>query len=121
MINLALDRLVFRGRFDDEVAVLHAVEVDRGFDPLQCGIGVRLRNAFARHLAAQIGADGLARLFELLGIDVLHDYVAAGERAHMRNAVTHLTGADDANFLDFHFIPANVRSLTNIAETLRSQ
>jgi hypothetical protein len=98
--NLALDLLLLGGRLDDEIAVAELVERIRGRDARQRGLAVFLGDQLARDLPRQIAVDGREPGIDAVGRDVVEQNVHSGKRHHMRNAVTHLTGADDPDLFD---------------------
>ena len=50
----------------------------------------------------QIAIDGRETAFDALPRDIIQPDVETGACADLRNTRAHLTGADDANFLDLH-------------------
>ena len=64
-----------------------AVDIGVGDDP-------------APQLALQIAPDGRHRRIDRFFADVVQDDVIAVQRRNMRDAVTHLAGADNTHFLD---------------------
>jgi hypothetical protein len=53
-------------------------------------------------VARQVAIDGRQPGLDALLGDVVKADVVASDRANMRDAVAHLTGADDADFADLH-------------------
>ena len=98
--NLALDLFLLGRRLDDEIAVAELVERVGRRDARERGLAVLLGDQLARDLPRQIAVDGGEPGIDAVGRDVVEQHVHAGERGHMRDAVTHLTGADHADLAD---------------------
>ena len=98
--DLALDVFLLGRRLDDEIAVAELVERVGRRDARERGLAVFLGDQLARDLPRQIAVDGREPGIDAVGRDVVEQNVHSGKRDHMRNAVTHLTGADDADLFD---------------------
>ena len=101
-----LERLLLGRRLDDEVAVPEGGEVALEADPRQRRVALGLGDAAARDLAVHVAADDVGRRLERGLGDVVERDVEAGEREDVGDAVAHLPGADHANALDLHAVPA---------------
>ena len=66
---------------------------------------LRLLTLVAAALLAACAASMSARLAESVGIDVFDDDIITGDRAHMRDAVAHLSSANHADHLDHQVFP----------------
>ena len=107
--DLVLQRLLLGRRLDDEVAPPERREVALEVDAAEGGVAVGLGDLAAVNLAVQVAADDPGRGVERLVGDVVQDHVEAGEREDVGDAVAHLSGADDADALDFHGVPVPAR------------
>ena len=98
--DLALDLLVFRGGFDDQIAFGQVVKVFTGADPVQGSNALLFGDDRLINLARHIAIDRRQTRVDLVDGDVIQHDVVAGERTDMRNAVAHLPGADNTDFSD---------------------
>ena len=74
--------------------------VSAGEMRVERGLAVFLGDQLARDLPRQIAVDGREPGIDAVGRDVVEQNVHSGKCDHMRNAVTHLTGADDPDLFD---------------------
>ena len=104
--NLALDVFLLGRRLDHEIAVAELVERLGRRDARERRLAVLLGDQLARDLPRQVAVDGGEPGIDAVGRDVVEQDVDAGERADMRDAVAHLTGADHADLADCkrHFL-----------------
>ena len=103
-IDLALDAFVLDGGFDDEIAIRQFFIGACSANARQSGIALGFGQFAGLHAPGEIAVDGgEARLDALRGNIVERD-VIAGKGANMGDAVAHLTGANDADFRDSHFV-----------------
>ena len=100
--DFLLDRFVFGGRLDDEIAVLHVVERLGDANAFQRRRDLIVLDQAARRLAVHVLVDALQRLCQRLLVDVVEHHVEPGQRQDMRDAVAHLAGADDADAFNCH-------------------
>ena len=99
--DLALDVFLLGRRLDDEIAVAELVERLGRRDALERGLALFLGDALAADLPRQVAVDGGEPGIDAVGRDVVEQHVQAGERADMRDAVAHLTGADHADLANW--------------------
>ena len=65
------------------------------------GLHVFVRDVFARNLTGHVLFNGSFGLIECVLGDVADGDLVSCERAHMRDTISHLSGANDANFTEF--------------------
>mgnify|MGYP001468445788 CR=1 FL=1 len=66
------------------------------------GVALLDGNALARNLARHVAVDGRKDGFDAVARNVVERDVVTRQRADMRDAVAHLTGADDAHLAKLH-------------------
>ena len=98
--DLALDLFLLGRRLDHHVAVAEVGERFRRSDALDGRLALFFSDTLAADLARQIAADGGDALGNALGDDVVEQDLKTRERADMRDAVAHLSGADHADIAD---------------------
>ncbi len=91
------DFLVFRRGLDHQVAFLHPGVIGSGLDVRHGGFHVVGRDDVAIDLAAHAVFDPAQAAFQGFFADVQQIYATPGKGADMRDATTHLAGADDAD------------------------
>ena len=91
------DGFAFGGGLDDQVAPAQISQRQGCGDPAKGCCFVGLGDLFAGHLARQVAVDqGHGSGQACLG-NIRHDNIIAGGRTDMRDAVAHLSRADDAD------------------------
>jgi len=100
--DLLLDVLVLGGGFDDQVMLSESGKaLDRRDSPERCRL-----NLFAHlsgfDLPGDVVADGGEPCGDALRAHVVEANLEPCKGADMGNARTHLSGANDADFADFH-------------------
>ena len=93
--DLALDVFLLRRRFDREIDIAELGKRCGRADAFEGRVAGLLGNHLAVDLAVQVALDGLETRFQTLCGDVVQKHVEPGQRADVRNAVTHLACADD--------------------------
>jgi hypothetical protein len=85
-------------------------------DALEGGLALFLADALAAHLPGHVAVDGCDPGFDPVGGEIVELDVEAGERADVRDAAAHLTGADDADFanLERHAVGTGLRPLFDL-------
>jgi hypothetical protein len=102
--DLEFEGLVFRGRLHHEVRFGHIRKIGSDLDAAQDRILVFCRNpALVHTLAKDFGNVGQP-FFSEFDLDVAHDDIQAGGGRHLGDAVAHLSGADNAEGIDVHFL-----------------
>src|SRR5436853_517463 len=94
-------RLTMKAGKSSETAIcLPSLATNCLVDSLERRLTLLVGDALAGDLAGEIAADGGKPFGDALGIEIVKQHMQAGERAHMSDAVAHLTGADHANLAD---------------------
>src|SRR5579864_5964715 len=98
--DIALDVLALGRRLDDEVAIVKDAIVGRRGDALQRRLLFFFFDTPTRDLAGDVAIDCRDRALERIAADIGDAHNVARERAHMGDAVPHLSGPDDADRID---------------------
>src|SRR5262249_4915544 len=89
-----LDALLLGGGLDHEIAIAESVELLGRRDAPQRRLAILLADQILAHLARHVAVDGGQARLDAVERDVVEQHGEAGKRAHMSNAVAHLTGTD---------------------------
>ena len=103
--DLALDLFFLGRRLDHQIAVAEVLQRFCRADALERSLALLVGDALAADLTRQVAADGGEPFGNALGDNVVEQHVQAGQRADMRDAVAHLTGADHADLADGMAVP----------------
>src|SRR5262249_57234249 len=82
---------------DDEIAIAEGFERLRRGDTFERGLALLFGDALAAYLPRHVAVDGRNPGLDPVGGQVIELDVESGERAHMRDAATHLTRPDHAD------------------------
>ena len=118
--QLDLQRLVFRGRFDDEVRLAQAVKRGRRVDVRENLVALLLRHLAARHHSIQAGPQtGHPARDDSLG-DVVQQHIEPRLRGDLRDSAAHLSRPNDADRANVHISSPSSRTLSNFTRPMAS-
>ena len=103
--DLGLDLLALGRGLDHEVGLPQIGQLHRRADPRERGVAIGRLDLPARDLPVEVLLDQRDGGLERVGVHVVEQNIVACQRHHMRDAVTHLPGADDPDGPDFHVLP----------------
>ena len=89
--------------FDDEVSGGNAFQIHGGGDVGHDGVSSFLSGLALGNLLLQTSLDGVDTLIAEFLLNVTHDYLVAIGGGNLRNAGTHLAGAEDSNCFNSHY------------------
>ena len=109
--DLALDVFLFGCGFDDQIATRECVIFLRRLDARERVLAVLLADRLFGDLPRHVAVDGGHAGLDAVRFQIIEKDGIAGERAHMRDSVAHLAGADYPDTLNFdHVFVRSMRS-----------